>query len=79
MAYTLYIHLISDPPLLLDVDELPTLTDNLVIGRNPRTRDGKDYGNVLPEVTTVMFPMARISFIEIMPTDDEPTLLPFRD
>jgi hypothetical protein len=79
MAYTLYIHLISDPPLLLDVDELPTITDNLIIGRNPRTRDGKDYGNVLPEVTTVMFPMARISFIEIMPTDDEPTLLPFRD
>lgn len=79
MAYTLYIHLISDPPLLLDVDELPTITDSLVIGRNPRTRDGKDYGNVLPEVTTVMFPMARISFIEVMPTDDEPTLLPFRD
>ncbi|MCE7947624.1 MAG: hypothetical protein DYG88_09370 [Chloroflexi bacterium CFX4] len=79
MAYTLYIHLISDPPLLLDVDELPAITDNLIIGRNPRTRDGKDYGNVLPEVTTVMFPLARISFIELMPTDDEPTLLPFRD
>ncbi|MBO9308755.1 MAG: hypothetical protein J7551_03110 [Chloroflexi bacterium] len=79
MAYTLYIHFVSDPPLLLDVDELPSPTDTLIIGRNPRTRDGKDYQNILPEVTTVIFPMTRISFIELMPSDEGPSLLPFRD
>ncbi|PJF36785.1 MAG: hypothetical protein CUN49_03685 [Candidatus Thermofonsia Clade 1 bacterium] len=79
MTYTLYIHLINDPPLLLDVDELPTATDTLIIGRNPRTRDGKDYQNILAEVTTVIFPMTRISFIEVMPDQEGPTILPFRD
>ncbi len=79
MAYTLYIHLIQDPPLLLDVDDLPSATDTLIIGRNPRTRDGKDYQNILPEVTTVMFPISRISFIELMPDQETDTLLPFRD
>lgn len=79
MPYTLYIHLIGDPPLLVDVEELPKTTDTIIVGKNPRTRDGKDYGNILSEVTTVLFPIARITFVEVLPSEEEPTLLPFRE
>lgn len=79
MSYTLYIHLVSDAPILLDCDELPNPTDTLIVGKNPRLRDGKDLHYILDEVTTVIFPLARISFIEIMPGGIEEPILPFRD
>lgn len=80
MAYTLFIHLLNEQPLLLDVEELPDPSHQWVIGKHPRQRDNKEVHYVLAEVTTVMFPITRISFIEVMPTgEDEEIFRPFRE
>lgn len=80
MAIALYIHIQNEEGLVLDVEELPSVTDTILIGKNPRRRDNKEVQNILPDVTTVIFPMARITFIEVMPTGDEQDVLrTFRD
>jgi hypothetical protein len=68
---TLFVHLINEEPLLIEVDELPGPQDTLIMGKHPRRRDNKEVHYVLAEVTTVIFPVARIQFIEIMPTGEE--------
>jgi hypothetical protein len=79
MAYTVFVHLTNEDPLLLEIEALPGPTDTLLIGRHPRRRDNKDVHFILAEVTTVIFPLTRISFIEVMPTgEDEEIFLPYR-
>ena len=77
MAYTLYVHLADTEPILLDVEKLPEPTDTCVIGMNPRLRDGKEAQFILPEVNTVVFPMQRITFLEVMPTGEEDEIVTF--
>lgn len=79
MPVTLYIHLNNEDPVLVEMDELPKPTDTLIIGRHPRYRDNKEVRFLLPEVTTVIFPMTRITFIEVMPSGDEADIvMPYR-
>jgi hypothetical protein len=80
MAYTLLIHLLNEDPFLLDCEELPKTTDSLLIGNHPRRRDNKEVRFIDQSVTTVIFPLTRISFIEVMPSgEEEEILLPFRN
>jgi hypothetical protein len=59
------------------VDELPKPADNLVIISNPRLRDGKDIHYLEHNVVKVMWPMSRITLIEIMESEDEEHLIGF--
>ena len=64
-------------PILAEVDELPGLTDIMIKAKNPRKRDGKDLTYLAHNVTQVIWPMARIGFIEIMPSDDDEEIIGF--
>ncbi len=77
MAHTIYVHLTDNEPVLIDVEKLPNPTDTCIVGMNPRLRDGKEAAFVLAEVTTVIFPWHRISFIEVMPTGEEEEIVTF--
>jgi hypothetical protein len=80
MPFTLFVHMISDEPFLLDVEELPNPSDNLIIGRHPRRRDNKEVTYILSEVTTVILPMTRVTFLEVMPSGEEEDIFkPFRE
>lgn len=80
MPHTVLVHLMNQDPIMMEVDELPKASDNLLIGQNPRRRDNKDVHFILGEVTTVMFPIHQISFIELIPSgDEEEVFRPFRD
>ncbi|MCC6614116.1 MAG: hypothetical protein IT320_11610 [Anaerolineae bacterium] len=80
MPYTLFVHLVGDEPFLLEVEELPNPTDTLIIGKHPRRRDNKNVSYILEEVTTVIFPLTRISFLEVMPSGEEEDIFkPFRE
>lgn len=63
---TLYLHIEGIENALVEVERLPELTDTVIIGKNPRRRDGKDLPYVLPEVATLIVPLTRILFIEVM-------------
>lgn len=77
MPTTVLIHLTGEDPVLGEVDELPAPTDTAVTVNNPRRRDGKDLPYIDGNVVTVMWPMHRVTFMEILPTADEEELIGF--
>jgi hypothetical protein len=77
MPTTVLIHLTGEDPVLGEVDELPAPTDTAVTVNNPRRRDGKDLPYIDGNVVTVVWPMHRVTFMEILPTADEEELIGF--
>jgi hypothetical protein len=75
MPYTLLLHIANEDPVLVEVDEMPNVTDQWIKGSNPRRRDNKDVHYILAEVTTVLFPTWRINFVEVMPGDDREEII----
>jgi hypothetical protein len=77
MPYTLLLHIANEEPTLVEVEKMPEPSDVILIGMNPRRRDGKDLPNVAPNVTTVIWPMGRVTFIEVMPSGEEEKVVGF--
>ncbi|MCX8024961.1 MAG: hypothetical protein N3A60_07140 [Thermanaerothrix sp.] len=71
------IHLNNEDPVLGEVDSLPSPTDYLIIVKNPRKRDGKDLHYIEANVTTVIWPVSRINFIEVLPAAEEEEVISF--
>ncbi|GAB4474970.1 MAG: hypothetical protein Kow0088_11380 [Anaerolineales bacterium] len=72
MPYTVIVHIANAEPIVGEVEELPKPTDTLVILHEPRQRDGKEVHYIDRESMVVMFPIHRISFIEVItPHEDE--------
>lgn len=66
------VHMLNEDPVVCEVDELPQKNDTILMVHNPRRRDGKDLNYLEVNVNTVIWPLARVSFIEVMPgTEDE--------
>jgi hypothetical protein len=74
---TLLIHIQNEDPVLGECDELPAPGDSLLVVKNPRRKDGKDLHYLDANVTTVMWPVARINYIEIMPSGEEEEIIGF--
>jgi len=77
MSTTVVIHLRNAEPMLAEIEELPSPADTLIKLSNPRQRDGKDLIFLDRNVVTVIWPLAEISFIEIMPGDTEEDVVSF--
>ena len=71
------LHISGEDPILCEVDDLPGPTDTIITIKNPRRRDGKDVHYIENGVITVLFPITRISFIELMPTGEEEGVIGF--
>jgi hypothetical protein len=59
------------------MEKLPSPTDTCIVALNPRQRDGKDLRSLAPDVTTVVYPMNRITFIEVIPSAQEEKIVGF--
>ena len=68
---TVYIHIEGLETTMVDIDALPEKTDVLLVGRHPRKRDGKDVDYILPDVNTIIVPLNKILFIEVMTDERE--------
>ena len=77
MAYSVILHISGEPSILGEMDELPKSSDNLVIVSNPRLRDGKDIHYLEHNVVKVMWPVDKITLIEILESEDEEHLIGF--
>jgi hypothetical protein len=64
---TLLVHIANSEPVKVDVEELPTPKDIMIIGRNPRDRKDREVEWLDEGVTTVMLPWSRINLIQVMP------------
>jgi len=77
MSTTVVVHIRNAEPMLAEIEELPSPADTLIKLSNPRQRDGKDLIFLDRNVVTVIWPLAEISFIEIMPGDTEEDVVSF--
>jgi hypothetical protein len=77
MAYSVILHISGEPSILGEVDDLPKPTDTLVIVSNPRLRDGKDIHYLEHNVVKVIWPVDKITLIEILESEDEEHLIGF--
>jgi hypothetical protein len=72
MAITLILHIANEEPVVGEVDQIPAASDTAIILQNPRRRDGKDIANLSAgNVTTVIFPISRMTFVEVMPSEED--------
>jgi hypothetical protein len=74
---TIIMHLPNEDPIMGEIDVLPAPTDVVLTIKNPRRKDGKDLHYIEPDVTTVIWPLSRIAFIEIMPLGELEDIIGF--
>jgi hypothetical protein len=77
MPYTIIIHPTGEEPIIGEVEELPKTTDISIILTSPRKVDGKELHYLTENVLTVIWPINRLNFIEILPTKGEEEIIGF--
>lgn len=71
MTTTLIVHVMDEDPIVGEIEELPAATDQFIKLTNPRRMDGKELYYLSAGVVEVLWPMHRITFIELMPTEED--------
>jgi len=77
MAYTIILHVSGESSILGEVEELPKPADTIITVSNPRLRDGKDIHYLEPNVVKVMWPINKITLIEVLESQEEESLIGF--
>jgi hypothetical protein len=69
------LHIMNEDPVLGEIDDIPGITDTILLVKNPRRRDGKDLPYLDPNVMTVIWPIARINYVEVLPSGEEEEII----
>lgn len=77
MAYSVILHISGETSVAGEIEELPKSTDTIIIVSNPRQKDGKDLHYIDGNVTRVIWPLTKVSFIEILENADEEKIIGF--
>ena len=77
MAYSVILHISGEPSIMGEVEELPKATDTLISVSNPRLRDGKDIHYLEHNVVKVIWPVDKITLIEVLESEEEEHLIGF--
>ena len=77
MANTVILHISGEPSITGELEELPKPTDNIIVITNPRQKDGKDLHYLENNVTKVIFPLAKVNFIEVLEGSEEEKIIGF--
>jgi hypothetical protein len=77
MAITIILHIQNEEAVVGEVDELPASTDTIINVINPRRIDGKDLPYLSDNVVNVVWPLHRVTFIEVMPSKEEEEIFGF--
>lgn len=77
MTISIILHLTNEDPVVGELEELPAPADQIIIVNNPRLKDGKDLHYLEAEVTTMIIPWHRVTFIELMPSAEMDDVITF--
>jgi hypothetical protein len=77
MAKTVVLHVQNEEPILCEVEELPGPNDRIIKVRNPRRLDGKDIHYLADNVVTVIWPIDKLNFIEVLASEEEEEIISF--
>lgn len=74
---TVLVHISNEDPVLGEMDALPGLCDTMILVKNPRRKDGKDLPYLDSGVSTVIWPLTRINYVELIPSGEEEEIISF--
>jgi hypothetical protein len=77
MPYTLLMHIVGEPTIMAEAEQLPSPSDSTITVTNLRQRDGKDLGNLDTAATHFIFPWTRVNFIEVLGAEEEEEIVGF--
>lgn len=77
MSHIVLLHIAGEEPIAGEVDELPKATDTVITVVNPRRRDGKDIHYIDSRAIKVIWPLERISFVEILGGEEAEQIVSF--
>jgi len=63
--------------VLAEVDDLPKPADTMIVVMNPRQRDGKDLHYLDENVVKVIWPLVKVSFIEVLSDAEQEKIIGF--
>lgn len=77
MSHIVLLHISGEEPIAGEVEELPQANDTIITVINPRRRDGKDIHYIDSRAIKVVWPLDRISFIEILSGEEAEQIVSF--
>lgn len=77
MAIEVILHLLNEDPVVAELDKLPDPTHMSILVANPHRRDGRPLHYVTEGATSFIFPWSRISFVEIMGSEEGEEVVEF--
>ncbi len=77
MAYHVILHIAGENAIAGEIEELPKLSDTLIVVSNPRTREGKDLHYIEPNVSKVIWPINKLTLIEVLEGAEEEKIIGF--
>lgn len=77
MPVHVILHIANEDPIVAEVEKLPSTSDTCIMASNPRTRDHKDLRYLAAGVNQVIWPMSRVTFIEVLPGADDEQIIGF--
>lgn len=77
MPVQVIIHIANEEAVVAELEKVPSANDTCVVALNPRARDGKDLRYLAQNVTQVVWPMNRITFVEILPSGEDEKIVSF--
>jgi len=77
MPISVLLHISNEEAVVGEIEQLPAPSDSSITLNNPRRRDDKELTYLAETVVSVIWPMHRINFIEILPSREEEELIGF--
>ena len=77
MAYSVILHIAGESSIMGEIEELPKPADTIITVSNPRMRDGKDIHYLEHNVVKVIWPIHKLTLIEILESEEEENLIGF--
>lgn len=77
MSHIILLHISGEEPIAGEVEELPKSDDTNITVINPRRRDGKDIHYIDSRAIKVIWPLERISFLEILSGEEAEQIVSF--
>lgn len=77
MSLEVIVHLLNEDPILAELEDMPDPTHQSIVLTNPRRRDGRPLHYITEGATVFIFPWNRITFIEIMETEEAREVVEF--
>ncbi len=77
MTHSIILHIAGEQSVIGEVEELPKPTDSLITVQNPRLKDGKELHYLEHDVVQVIWPISKISLIEVLESEGEDRIIGF--